>query len=224
MKKAIFITVLMFLMPIAIAQEQTISAGVTPNNSFFQLDKFFENLQLRLTQDRVKRIDLRIKFLNERVAEYESIAEKEPLKLSKAKDELEKETKGLINETKFVPLETKELVDKGLENSLTILKNLKIRFETDDNPNNNNAIEGLNMAISSHMDNIAKFKVEKDKENEAEIEIKNGVAKVEAVVNNVRIEYKIKSTNPDEIFKDIALKTGGNADMLKSNSRVEIED
>ena len=42
MKKAIFITVLMFLMPIAIAQEQTISAGVTPNNSFFQLDKFFE--------------------------------------------------------------------------------------------------------------------------------------------------------------------------------------
>jgi len=223
-KKAIFITVLMFLMPIAIAQEQTISAGVTPNNSFFQLDKFFENLQLRLTQDRVKRIDLRIKFLNERVAEYESIAEKEPLKLSKAKDELEKETKGLINETKFVPLETKELVDKGLENSLTILKNLKIRFETDDNPNNNNAIEGLNMAISSHMDNIAKFKVEKDKENEAEIEIKNGVAKVEAVVNNVRIEYKIKSTNPDEIFKDIALKTGGNADMLKSNSRVEIED
>ena len=181
-------------------------------------------MKLRLTQDRVKRIDLRIKFLNERVAEYESIAEKEPLKLSKAKDELEKETKGLINETKFVPLETKELVDKGLENSLTILKNLKIRFETDDNPNNNNAIEGLNMAISSHMDNIAKFKVEKDKENEAEIEIKNGVAKVEAVVNNVRIEYKIKSTNPDEIFKDIALKTGGNADMLKSNSRVEIED
>ena len=78
MKKLISIFIALLLMPIVLGQETATvpivaeTAGVTPENPFWVIDRFFEKLALSGVADERKAI-LRIKYADERLAEIEQM-------------------------------------------------------------------------------------------------------------------------------------------------------
>lgn len=154
MKKIISLLLIFVLLPIVNAQ-QTIQINKGIDQSWGIIHDLFdvlpERVQLLFTQDKFKRVELRIKFLGERLQELENVANNKPKFIPNALTEVQAESNNLANEAEITPKPIKERVETGLENSKNILLSLKTRFEEDDNINNDNAIQGLETAISSHI-------------------------------------------------------------------------
>jgi hypothetical protein len=75
MKKLISILGILLLMftPLAFAVEtQEVEAGLTPDNSFYFLDKWGEGISLALTFDNEKKAEKHLEYAKERIAELES--------------------------------------------------------------------------------------------------------------------------------------------------------
>ena len=222
MKQAIFLIGILFLLPLANAQTQEVNVGITPDSPVFFLDKFFEAVQLAITTNDVSKINLRAKFLNERLIEIQFIAEKKPEFTGKALAELKKSTDDLAKEAEAKPKQIKESVEKNLKNSKIVLESIKARFESDDNENNDHAITGLKTAIANQEKKIDEIEDSKD-EDEIDIKIKGDIGEVKAVINNQEVRYKIASTDVNEILNDISARTGVSIDTIK-NADVEVED
>lgn len=217
MKKIISLLMILALMPITVnAQQQVIqlNKGIDVSWGFIHdFELMFEQIQLLFTQDKIKRVNLRINFLNERIQEFENIANKKPKFIVKALAEVKDESDSLEKEADLSPKPIKERVEIGLENSKNILLSLKTRFEEDDNINNDNAIKGIENAIESHITAIERINDRKDKD-EVEIQQKGKKTIVKAIVDNQEIKYEVLGAHPIEvIIQDLNGRVGKEVDV-----------
>ena len=221
MRKAIFLIGILALLPLANAQTQEVNVGIIPSSPIYFLDRLFESIQLMIASD-VTKINLRAKFLDERLVEFQYVVEKKPQFTSKALAEIKKGTDDLAKEADLKPKQIKENIEQNIKNSKIVLEGILARFENDNNTNNNNAIAGLKIAIENQENKIDDIEDSKD-ENEIDIKIKGDIAEVKAVINNQKIEYKVASADVSEILNDISTRTGVSVDTIK-NADVEVED
>ncbi len=72
MNKAIWIILLLVLLPVAHAQEtETTSAGVLPGNALYGLDKALERIGIALSAGKIGKAEKKLRIANERIAELE---------------------------------------------------------------------------------------------------------------------------------------------------------
>ena len=223
MKKIISLLMILALLSIVNAQQTIqVNKGIDQSlGAIHDFDLMFEQIQLLLTQNKIKRIELKINYLNERIAELEEVSNKKPKFISKAMLELQSNTDSLAKEADVTPKPMKERVEFGLENSKNILLSIKTRFESDDNTNNDNAIKGIETAINSHITAISKIDSEKDKD-EVEVRQKGKNTIVKAVVGNQEIEYEVLGAQPIEVvINDLNNRVGKkvNTDNIKVNGK-----
>lgn len=213
------------ILQIASAQQATISVnkGIDTSQGFlFVMDKFFENIQISLAQNDVRKIQLKSQFLTERLIELQFVAEKKPQFTGKALVELKKSADDLADEADLKTKPLKEAVEQNLKNSKIVLEAILERFENDNNTNNDNAIAGLKIAIENQERKIDEIEDSKDK-NEIDIKIKGDIAEVKAVINNQEIRYKVATADVNEVLNDISVRAGVSADELRK-ANVNIED
>jgi hypothetical protein len=73
--------VVLVLAGFCLAQQEDIpSAGITPGNLFYGLDRAAESIQLAFTRNELKRAELHLKFAGERLAEMNKLVEKNKTK------------------------------------------------------------------------------------------------------------------------------------------------
>ena len=159
MKKTISFGIIFLLMLNAVsAQQTTTDEGILPDSPFYFLDILLEKIQLKIAENSPElRIKLKTQFLSERILESQFIADKKPQFANNILLEIRKNTDDLGEEAKNIP-ESKEFIGNYLNNSMTVLTQVKERFETDGNKNNDNAIIGLNIAISNQISKIESIK------------------------------------------------------------------
>jgi len=65
---------------------------------------------------------------------------------------------------------------------------------------------------------------EEEEENEIEVEVEGGIAKIKVEVGDLKLRYRLNTTNREEIVTDISGKTGLSADEINSIMEFEIEE
>lgn len=77
MKKTIIITLLGMFLAVSSASAQTAKedAGLTPKSAFYFLDSFGEWLNLKLTFNKTKKVEKKLKYASERMAEMKALEE-----------------------------------------------------------------------------------------------------------------------------------------------------
>lgn len=227
MKKLTILSVIgIFLLAnIAYAQEE-INVGATAGQPFFMVKKMWEKIQFAFTKGAENKARLRIKFVDKRLLELEYVAKNKPENINKALIELQRETSeiGLMELRKNAKDVAVDFVET---NSLDKLIEIKTRFETDNNTNNDNAIKGLETAIASHLrvkeENIANIgNLNKDN---IQIDIEtNGIATISAVINGKKTEYQIQIGTGDSetALEDLSIKTGISVADLKKTAQISV--
>ena len=219
MKKIISILgILMLLsMNIALAQEQGVDVGSLPGDGFtYSWKRGWENIRLFLAQDPAKHATLQIKFLERREMELRFIELNKPERIEKGVNELKKSIDKIKPED--VPESLRLSLESRMNNSLTRLLAIKLRFETDSNPNNDNAISGIMNAIQSHYTSIENVKEAK---NLTRLEVTigtDGISHVEGVVNGQTVRYDIQSADTNVIIADVSSRTGIDIETLKTKT------
>lgn len=106
MKNKITLIVAIFLIctTFVVAQEEVeFTPGITPDSPFYVLDRAFENMQLALTTNKQSRLDLQLRFAEERIGEIEEMAREQNFKAmeiavrerAEIRTQIEKESVGL---------------------------------------------------------------------------------------------------------------------------------
>ena len=212
---------------IAYAQEtQQVNVGAVAGQPFFFVKKALEKIQLAFTKGAENKARLRIRFVDKRILELEYVARNKPENIHKALIELQRETNdiGLMELHKNAKDVAVDFVET---NSLDKLIEIKARFETDNNTNNDNAIKGLETAISAHLrvkeENIAN--VGDIKKDDIQIDIEtNGIATISAVINGKKTEYQIQIGTGDSetALEDLSIKTGISVADLKKTAQISV--
>ena len=228
MKKLTILSVIaIFLLAnIAYAQEtQEVNVGAVAGQPFFMVKKVLEKIHLAFTKGAENKARLRIHFVDKRLLELEYVAKNKPENINKALIELQRET----NEISLMqlPKNVKDVsVDFVEKNSLNKLIEIKARFETDNNTNNDNAIQGLEIAINVHTkimnDNILNVG---DKKDNIQIDIEtNGIATISAVINGEKREYQIGIGTGDSetALADLSAKVGISVEDLKKTAQISV--
>ena len=211
------VTVLVLLSsPLILAQSDDESGGgIGPDNIFWGLDKAFEKLGLALTfNDHSKALKV-LEIVKERRLEAQSMIKKEkPEHAEKAMkewkkniDRAEKERKELEEKGKTAEAEE---IEKGIENAITVLQGIVERFQNDDNPNNDNALKGLNNALESLDENLKKQK-----------EVKVGVEEIENFDGEAEDTTTTDSDdlkNTENIIDSTTESTDGTKDTVKETT------
>ncbi|MEK6909465.1 MAG: DUF5667 domain-containing protein [Candidatus Aenigmatarchaeota archaeon] len=65
---------------------------------------------------------------------------------------------------------------------------------------------------------------EEEEEREIEVEVEGGVAKIKVEVNDLKLKYRLNTTNREEIIADIASKTGLSPDEINAIMEFEVEE
>lgn len=221
MRISIFLVGILILSSLANAQTQQINIGITPDSPLFFIDKMLKNFQLAISSDATK-VRLRADILNERIYEMQYIAGTKPKFTGKALAEIKKGTDELAKEADLKPKSFKIAIEQNLKNSKIVLEGIMERFENDNNTNNDNAIDGLRIAIENQEKRIEEIEDSKDK-NEIYIKIKGDIAEVKAVINNQEIRYKVATADVNEVLKDISARNGISINTIK-NAYVKVND
>ena len=223
MKKINFIGILLivFILPIANAQQPTEDPGVTPDSFLWGLDKALDNLNLLLTFDKGGKAKKGIEIARERLLEVKSMVEENKLEAAeKAKEEHgknllkvkqnikeieEDDSKKEIKEVIEIEKELEEL-NEEVEDVNTGLK-IKIKIE-------GTLTEEQKALINSLLDSL------EGQTGEVEIEIKNKKDKT-------KIKIKQETGKSDEEIEDEIEEIEeeqGLADIKKEKAAEEIED
>ena len=217
MKKIISILGILMVLSMNIAFAQTIDVGSVPGDGFtYATKRVVENFRLFLSRDPTAHAKLQIKFLERRELELRFIELQKPERIEKGVSELKKYAETIKPEE--VPEVLRPELERKLNNSLTRLLAIKLRFETDSNPNNDNALSGIMNAIQSHYDSINKVREEK---NMTRLEVTigtDGVSHIEGVVNGQTVRYDIQSADTNVIIADVSSRTGIDVETLKAKT------
>ena len=226
MKKLTTLSIIgIFLLASIAYAQQDVNVGAVAGQPFFIVKKAFERIQLIFTKGVENKARLRIRFVERRLVELEYVAKNKPENINKAIIELQRETNevGLME----LPKNAKDVaVDFVSTKSLDKLIEIKIRFETDNNTNNDNAIKGLETAIASHLrvkqENINVGDLKKDN---VQIDIEtNGIATISAVINGKKTEYQIQIGTGDSetALASLSARVGISVADLKKTAQISV--
>lgn len=65
---------------------------------------------------------------------------------------------------------------------------------------------------------------EEEKEREIEVEVEDGIAKIKVKVGDLKLRYRLNTTNREEIVADISSKTGLPPDEISTIMEFEVEE
>ena len=151
MKKIILITILaLFLVSLVNAQQVAIiDAGAKPGDLFYGLDVAFDKMQIALTFNKIKKADVILNKMEERIAEIEALAKEEEISNVDNTEEIEEVTliyhnhhliglqNALQNVDNVVARKSIELALERKQEQLTTLKEIvktneaKVRLEVE---------------------------------------------------------------------------------------------
>jgi Asp/Glu/hydantoin racemase len=154
----------------AYAQGIVVNAGVTPDSPFWALDKLIEKLELKLTFDKAKKVEKRIKFAEERVAEAEEMAKKNKSKdaekalaehniiLSEAQLEAQQitDTKGIMRAIQAIDEHIKRLEEKREQLLVLLPEEAKDKVEE-----HLEKAEEHSVSVKEHLEEVEERKSEK---------------------------------------------------------------
>ena len=138
----IILTLLLLSSSVAYAQE-TVDVSFVPGDFLYGIKRGWETIRLSLANDPEAQAKLRAKYMEQRVLELKWIEENRPAEVSLAVEEVKKST----DEIEKLPQDVKDRINTKLNNSLTRLMAIKATILSDANPNNDNAINGIDNAI-----------------------------------------------------------------------------
>lgn len=167
MKRMIAILMAMVMvMQVALAQSvvTTMSTvelpeqALKPGDAFYGLDRAMERIQLAFTFQQEKKAELRLKFAQERLAELDQLEEEKDAEIEKHRIELMNEYNKEMEEARQEALKIKnramraefdDTLEGASEYHVQVLERVRTRLMEDDNPNNDNALNGLDNAIEN---------------------------------------------------------------------------
>ncbi len=110
-------------------QPLNIEPGTTPDSPIWGLDLLFERIQIMFTANKVKKIELRLRNIEERVEEIKIMVNKNKLKaIGYATEEKEKIEEKVIEESEKVSLEVRERVMERLQKHIRILEMVREKY------------------------------------------------------------------------------------------------
>lgn len=149
------LTIVLLLSSFASAQADSVTAGTAPDSALYQLDIMAEEVRIFFIFDPLKKADARLEQSDERLAEVNVMLEakkdglasaalaRHDASLIKARDEFGRaKVRGEIEE-----LDQTLKVEEKIRKRNEVLQSIIDRFKDDDNPNNDNALKGLQNAL-----------------------------------------------------------------------------
>ncbi len=128
MKKLIIFFIVLILINVSHAQtlQQVSKSGITPNNPFYRLDIAMERLQVALTWSKKAEAQIRLKNLEERLAEMEVMTEKgDNVAINKIRELEQREIDELEKINDDVDSNTKKDIEANLQKHVNILAALR---------------------------------------------------------------------------------------------------
>ena len=197
MKQKILTTILMLLLvPLALALEPEVEAGITPDSSFYGLDIFFDNLRVAFTTNVAEKARVRLEIAQERVAEMKQMAQENKLQSqekARVQERLQiQEVENLVEE-----MVNGEKVDiqQRLQKHIIILKDVFEKVSEQ-------AKEGIQKAIDSSskvFDNVQTKIPSELRESKEEIRIKIEQGEVEIRIRQIFEVEKGENNNQNKI-------------------------
>jgi len=190
--KTILLIMILLAMPIAIAQEEELlarQAGMTPDNLFYGISVALERLSLVFKAGKNKAL-ARVELVNERLAEAKLMADKgKDIETQKALIEHQKDLESLEEDTKELRDEEKSGIEEKTRESKIVLEGIIDRIKKDQNPNNDNALQGLQRALDNQDKKLSSIResISADKR----IEIANQKNKIVEKNKNIKSLYSI---------------------------------
>ena len=142
--------ILMFFLIVSSAYAQsatTYDPSVLPGDFLYPIKVASERFRIAFTPNKENAYNLRISYLERRVAEMQKLKEKGRIKDF---DRADQEHARLINELKdddSASEESHKRATEVIKHSETVLQGLIEKFREDKNPNNDNAIKALETAV-----------------------------------------------------------------------------
>ncbi len=116
MKKIITVLLLFLLIPVVSAQNAEEVAGTTPDSIFYGLDVFFDEAAVFLTPNALDKAELRLKIMQERMAEMEVMASRNKMaEMKKAESEGQTQMQLVGNLVKHVRPEDAPRLNESLQ-------------------------------------------------------------------------------------------------------------
>jgi uncharacterized phage infection (PIP) family protein YhgE len=165
----------------AFAQEDTttVEAGLTPDSPLYFLDKFLEEIELFFTTDETEKIEKKLKFVEERLAEMEEISDtatKEELEV--LGEEYEEEMEEIEDDGEGQSEEVKAHVMEMREKHIMVLERVMENAPEQAQP-------ALNSVIDKSKERLGIVDEEDDAEEGESVEIEEEVDKDKEEINNI---------------------------------------
>jgi len=158
MKKemGLFVMVLLVLTPFCMAQEQEFKGGIDPSSPFYGIDRFVENMRLALTFNQEQKVNLQLKFADERVGEIESMVKKENQDgVERAIEEKNKIMEGIEKEG----IESSEQIKEQIRERLEIQKQEMVRIKNEHTAKEGVLFENLRNEIDTEIQKTNSLKL-----------------------------------------------------------------
>ncbi len=154
-KYSSFIIALLLIAPFVVAQEEEGDGGVTPDSILWGLDRAFESVSLALTFNEHSQALKHLEIARERRLEAQAMVERgRPDHAERAMGKWEEQIDAAEESQQELEddgeTEEAEEIEEGIANAIAQLQNNRDRFLNDDNPNNDNALKGIENALRRH--------------------------------------------------------------------------
>jgi len=212
--------------PVYVAQTENSSledveeeAGVTPDNGFmWGMERAMESVSLGFTFNKTKKAQKSLEYANERVAEAQKMAEENKSEASeKAMKNWEKNMNSVEQIRKRLQEKNKsqeaENITNGLKNAEMTLERVRNRIMNDDNPNNDNALQGLDKALGNVRKSMGNITGPENAEKNSQ---GDNIRKPEISGNSESDDVSEKPNTSD--------KKQGKFDLMVSDAPADIED
>ena len=159
MKKIMLILILVLLIPAVSAQDEEPKAGITPDSILYKLDVFFDNTKVFFTPSSLDKAKIRLKIIQERVAEINLMVQKNKTsEVKRAELEGQKQIekfKSLIK-NKDIGIKDIDELNKSIQNHNTQLKIWKQELQNNQNQEYNVLMSNMIGALEGSANEIGK--------------------------------------------------------------------
>lgn len=149
---------LLVFAPATLAQEEEKLAdnSVNPGNVFYGLDVFFDNQRINNAVPGIDRARIALEVANERIEELRKVDRSEHIEL--ARKNRDDALKKLEEEKEKLTAEEKQEIEENMGKNIEALNRVISKITNDGNPNNDNALIGLNRAISEDKQSLERIR------------------------------------------------------------------
>jgi hypothetical protein len=187
----------------------TVEAGLTPDSPLYFLDKFLEEIELFFTTDETEKIEKKLKFVEERLAEMEEISDtatEEELEV--LGEEYEEEMEAIEDDGEGQSEEVKAHVREMREKHIMVLERVVENAPVQAQPALNNVITRSKERLGIVDEVGDDTEEEEDNENEEEVEIGEVEDKDKEKVDNPNKPEKEEKTSLGQKISEFVKSLG----------------